>query len=397
MATDQAGAIALIGELEALKERLANGTDPTVRAEALQKARQLTGSLQRPEDVAAELIFSPFLPIAARISVDLHLFELIVEHGGPITSDELADKSGGEELLITRLLRALAGAGLVGDVGERTWLATPVTHAMAHEGVSAGFRMIEDMVMGAAIKAGKYLKEAGYKCPTNPNDGFMQYAFQTKLSSFELFHSIPQVAKDFDAFMGNSMGARQTWVNWYPFQEHLLEGASTAEDATLLVDIGGGRGHDVIALHNKLSAPGKIILQDLPSVLENKYELPKGVEAMPYDFFTEQPIKGARAYFYHHILHDWSNYKSIEILKNVVEAMKPGYSKLYIHEMIVPETQVPPYIAMLDMTMMCFNAGLERTARQWKELLAEVGLEVVKVWPPPEEGAGGVVEAILPA
>jgi hypothetical protein len=136
------------------------------------------------------------------------------------------------------------------------------------------------MVMGAAIKAGKYLREAGYKCPTNPNDGFMQYAFQTKLSSFELFHSMPQVAKDFDAFMGNSMGARQTWVDWYPFQEHLLEGASTAEDATLLVDVGGGRGHDVIALHNKLSAPGKIILQDLPGVLENKYELPKGVEAV---------------------------------------------------------------------------------------------------------------------
>jgi hypothetical protein len=58
MATDQAGAIALIGELDALKERLANDSDLTVRAEALQKARQLTGSLQRPEDVAAELIFS---------------------------------------------------------------------------------------------------------------------------------------------------------------------------------------------------------------------------------------------------------------------------------------------------------------------------------------------------
>jgi hypothetical protein len=59
-----------------------------------------------------------------------------------MTSDELAKKSDGEELLITRLLRALAGIGIVGDVGERTWVATPVTHAMAHEGVSAGFRMM---------------------------------------------------------------------------------------------------------------------------------------------------------------------------------------------------------------------------------------------------------------
>lgn len=75
--------------------------------------------------------------------------------------------------------------------------------------------------------------------------------------------------------------------------------------------------------------------------------------------------------------------------------MKPGYSKLYIHEMIVPETQASAYVAMLDLTMMCFNAGMERTARQWTTLLNKVGLEVVKIWPPPEDGAGGVVEAIV--
>ena len=108
-------------------------------------------------------------------------------------------------------------------------------------------------------------------------------------------------------------------------------------------------------------------------------------------------IIGARAYFYHHILHDWSDYKCEEILSNVVSAMKPGYSKLYIHEMIVPETQASAYVAMLDLTMMCFNAGMERTERQWRDLLRKVGLEVIKVWPPPEEGSGGIVEAILKA
>jgi hypothetical protein len=82
-------------------------------------------------------------------------------------------------------------------------------------------------------------------------------------------------------------------------------------------------------------------------------------------------------------------------LRNVAAAMKPGYSKLYIHEMIVPETNASAYVAMLDLTMMCFNAGMERTERQWKALLASVGLEVIKVWPPPEEGAGGIVEAMV--
>ncbi|KAI0546328.1 sterigmatocystin 8-O-methyltransferase [Xylaria curta] len=386
---------ALIDKLKSLSAQLEQGADVTTQNEALLLARQLTASLSRPEDVAAELIFSPFIPIAAKITVEMNLIELLVKHGGAITSEELAKQSGAEALLITRLLRALAAVGLLADVGDRTWQATPVTQAMAVEGVAAGFRMIEEMVMGAAIKAPKYLRETGYRCPTNPNDGFMQYAFQTKLSSFELFHSIPWVMKDFNSFMGSSMGARQIWLDWYPMQERLIDGSDPSNDPALLVDIGGGWGHDIIAFHNKYPNKGKLILQDLPDVIKDCRALPPGVEGMGYDFFTEQPVKGARAYFYHHILHDWSDYKCEEILSKVRDAMKPGYSKLYIHEMIVPETQASAYVAMLDLTMMCFNAGMERTARQWEALLDRVGLKVIKVWTPPEEGAGGIVEAVL--
>jgi len=75
--------------------------------------------------------------------------------------------------------------------------------------------------------------------------------------------------------------------------------------------------------------------------------------------------------------------------------MKPGCSKLYIHEIIVPDTKASAYVAMLDLAMMSFNVGMERTVRQWKELPNKVGLTVLKVWPPPEEGAGGIVEAVV--
>ena len=46
---------------------------------------------------------------------------------------------------------------------------------------------------------------------------------------------------------------------------------------------------------------------------------------------------GARAYFYHHILHDWSDEKCLEILDAVKGSMTAGYSKILLHEMIVPE------------------------------------------------------------
>lgn len=75
--------------------------------------------------------------------------------------------------------------------------------------------------------------------------------------------------------------------------------------------------------------------------------------------------------------------------------MRPGYSKLLIHEMVVPEQGASTFHAMLDMTMMAFNAGMERTERQWRELLDKAGLEVVKVWLPVEDDADGIVEAVV--
>lgn len=78
--------------------------------------------------------------------------------------------------------------------------------------------------------------------------------------------------------------------------------------------------------------------------------------------------------------------------------MIPGYSKLLLHEMIVPETGASGFHAMLDMTMMAFNSGMERTGKQWSELLDKAGFEVVKVWTPEgDEDADGIVEAVVKA
>lgn len=115
-------------------------------------------------------------------------------------------------------------------------------------------------------------------------------------------------------------------------------------------------------------------------------------------FLLTREYSGARAYFYHHILHDWSDIKCHEILRGVKASMKPGYSRLLLHEMIIPEEGASTFHAMLDMTMMAFNAGMERTERQWRELLTAAGFVVLKAWLPPrlEDDADGIIEAMVP-
>ncbi|KAI0161875.1 putative O-methyltransferase [Hypoxylon sp. FL1284] len=392
MASNLGQSVSLIERLNDLTSRLSQEDSADARSEASKLSRQLTASLEQPENTAVNLIFSPFIPIAARLAVDLDLFRRILQHG-PITSQELARQSGGEELLIIRILRPLASMGLIKEAGPRTWEATPITKVMASEEIAAGYRMVGEMIVGAATKAPKWFKETGYRCPTDPRDGIVQYAFQTKLTTFQLFVSMPDILRDFNAFMGKTMGARRYWVDWYPVKERLLDGAT--KESALLVDVGGGKGHDIIAFHNRFPDQGTLVLQDLAAVTASIIDIHPSIESMGYDFFSEQPVKGARVYFYHHILHDWSDPMCLEILAQVTKAMKPGYSKLLLHEMIIPEQGASTFHAMLDMTMMMFNAGMERTESQWKELLGKAGLEVIKVWPSLQQDADGIVEAIL--
>ncbi|MGI4813144.1 MAG: hypothetical protein ACRYGG_07390 [Janthinobacterium lividum] len=147
------------------------------------------------------------------------------------------------------------------------------------------------MLIGTAVKTPKFLQEAGYRCPTNPKDGLIQYAFQTKLTMFELLTSMPHMLADFNNFMGNTMGARKYWVDWFPVQDCLLQGAR--DDTALVVDVGGGKGHDLQAFHEKFpQRQGRLVLQDLPSALEGITTLDPVIERAHYDFFTEQPVKG---------------------------------------------------------------------------------------------------------
>lgn len=73
--------------------------------------------------------------------------------------------------------------------------------------------------------------------------------------------------------------------------------------------------------------------------------------------------------------------------------MRHGYSKLFIDEMVLPDTNVPPMGAFLDLTMMALETGAERTSKQWHDLLASAGLRIEKIW----EGQGGMMESLIEA
>ena len=243
-------------------------------------------------------------------------------------------------------------------------------------------------------KLSDYLAQIGFQNPGDAFDGPFQYAMGTKSHYFEWLKSHPRDQAAFNTVMSiTRMDRGEAWFEFYPVEERLR----VAGDEPLLVDIGGGLGHDLIALKAKFpNIPGKLVVQDLPVVIDHVKDLPPGIEAMKHDFFSPQPVKGAKAYYCRNVLHDWPDKQAREILQNIKTAMNKD-SILLINEDVMPEANVPLYPAMLDLSMMAIFSALDRTRSHFRELLTSAGFKLLQVWTPKVAvpGSGTLFEAIL--
>jgi hypothetical protein len=237
-----------------------------------------------------------------------------------------------------------------------------------------------------------YFAKNGFQNPDDAYNGPFQFAKQTDLHCFDWLAEHPERQKLSNIVMTLSQKATGVpWYETYPITENL--GVNSPLD-TLLVDIGGGLGHDLIALKNRYpELPGKLIVQDLPVVINDIKDLPAGIEAMGHDFFQPQPVKNAKAYYLRHVLHDWPDKQAALILNSIGGAMSPE-SILFIDENVMQEMGVPLLSAQTDINMMLAFSSLERTEVQFRELLDCSGFKVVRVWPQ-SVGTAMLFEAIL--
>lgn len=211
---------------------------------------------------------------------------------------------------------------------------------------------------------------------------------------FEYLNHDQEQKEAFDDYMAarRDPNAPQ-WFQVYPAKEQLANGMNAGNDGALVVDVGGGFGHEIAKFKEaNPDVPGRLILQDLQVTFNNLESKPEGIELMPYDFFTEQPVKGARAYFFRNIMHDWSDKKCAAILSNTVKAMDPVHSRILIDDYVLPDTGADMRAASMDFLMMLFASGMERTKHQWQQLLESVNLEIVKIWTH-EAGVESIIEA----
>ena len=142
-------------------------------------------------------------------------------------------------------------------------------------------------------KAPAFLQETNYQNPSDAKHGILQYTRNTDKEAFPWL-LLPENKELFDnsqTFFEGDRGSRPSWVEWFPVQEKLLEGCSA--QTPLLVDIAGGRGHDVTEFHAKFpKETGRLVLQDQQPVLDSATCLPARIEKIPIDFYKDIPVEG---------------------------------------------------------------------------------------------------------
>ncbi|KAL8801694.1 MAG: hypothetical protein Q9182_004288 [Xanthomendoza sp. 2 TL-2023] len=293
----------------------------------------------------------------------------------------LAYMNGADPILLQRILRFLAAIPVVKEVGPSLFTANNLTRTLTRPNMAAGVlhHMLACNPAWAALPS--FLEKTKYRNPAEARNCPFQPGHDTSDGIFEWFPKNPVAHRELMLWMTGQREGRGTWLGFFPFAERVVNGfRKDVPDAVMLVDIGGGIGHEIRAVKDyHPDVPGRFILQDTRETLEEARAF-TGMETMEYDFFTKQPVIGARIYYLRNILHDWADIQSIAILRNIAAAMKPDYSKLLVNEFVIPDQNAGIVGAMLDITMMSHQGSAERSEGQWRQIIDEAGLKVVNIW-----------------
>ncbi|CAP73355.1 uncharacterized protein PODANS_2_7430 [Podospora anserina S mat+] len=337
--------------------------------------RELQVGFYSDWDVVMRLTSGPLQLALAKIGIDLNIFTTLTQSDIPAPPSYHGSIWPRERDREVRIHRQRLHQGLFEPQCGGCYLPTVSLPLNDSRTAEANYFCSFDIPGPCTQAMPDFLAETKYQNITSNKQTVFQKAFDTDLTLFEWMPQHPKHMKS----LGHLMALERPvhWVDKYPVEER-LGSLATKPDEAVLVDVGGGFGQQAIAFKAKFpNLPGRVIVQDIPQTLAGARPVP-GIEFVEHDFFGPQTVKGAKLYYLRHVLHDWPDKESLQILKNIIPAMGPD-SCLIIDDVVLPEMGVPWQSAYMDLIMMNSLGGVERTKPEWEALLSEAGLKIVEI------------------
>lgn len=340
-------------------------------AEEMTDARPGASPVETVVGLALGYLVSRSLHVAA----ELGIADLVED--GPKTVEELAAATGAHRDSLYRLLRALAAQGVFAEDERGRFATTPAAALLRRGALRDGV-----LLCGEVAGDGSWWSAVG-ALRHSVMTGEPAFRRQHGMGFFEYLGARPECGRRFDRGMANFATA----------ENPAIAGAYDYSRFGHIVDVGGGRGGllaEILARHP--SARGTLF--DLPEVVRDPAPLDRAAmpgrwAAVGGDFFRSVPA-GGDAYVLKRVLHDWSDDRCARILRRCREAMG-GDARLLIVDAVVPPGNAPHPGKVMDILMMVFAEGRERTEQEFAALLGKAGLRLTRIATTPS--ALSIVEA----
>jgi len=301
---------------------------------------------------------------ALQIAAELGVADALAD--GPKDCTALASTLGAHAATLHRLLRALAAHGVFEQLPDGRYANTVLSEYL-RDAVPGSLRGLARMYGDAAIwRAFEGLEHS-------VRTGEPGFVHMHGVAPFDYLAAHPESARRFDDAMVSSSGMMNAAI---------VEAYDWTQFGTL-VDVAGGAGSTLAAFLEATPALQGVLF-DLPHVIERAraYLAQRGVAARcrveTGSFFDAVPA-GADAYFMKHIVHDWGDADCLRILRNCREAM-PEHAKLLVCDKVIPPGNEPNYGKLVDLIMLAMmHGGRERTAEEFRELLAQAGMRLTRI------------------
>jgi O-methyltransferase/methyltransferase family protein len=334
----------------------------------LTQVRQGPGPSTPQPDVVRELFQCTtgyVVSSALWVAAELGIADLLSD--GPRPVQQLAAQAKVDEGALYRTLRLLAMVGIFAETEPRHFKLTPTAELFRSDVPNS----LRDAVVFLADPM--HLQIASHLLHS-VKTGQPTVEHVTGKPAFEYFAGEPVEFERFHrAMTAFSAIAIQAVLEVYDFSPF-----------STVVDVAGGHGYiicEILRRHPHL----KGILFDLPDVVTGgehricQLQLDGRCRTVAGDFFKSVP-QGGDLYLMKNIIHDWDEDRALTILGNCRAGLqgKPK-GKLALIEFVVPDGNVPHMSKIIDLEMLYFPGGRERTEQEYGELFAKAGFRLTRV------------------
>ncbi len=319
------------------------------------------------QEIVLQAAFGYVVSACLGVFVKLGIADLLGNESKDVK--QLAQKAGADEDYLFRVLRALEPAGIVRRTSPRIFGLTAAGSLLrknAPQSLSAGAEWITDPLhfklyseLRGSIESGTTTFDRVYREP--------------------FFHWVSRQENAFEARVFNN-----AMTSFSDMCISALLEAYNFGSIDKLIDVGGGHGAILRSIlrayprmHGVVAEMEAVVPQTRIAIAQDG--LASRCQAVECDFFTKVPAEGD-AYFMKHIIHDWADEPASRLLRNIRSVM-PKHGRLLLAECVLDDSAAVHPGKLLDIEMIAFVGGKERTADEFRQLLLQSGFTLKRVIP----------------